>query len=164
MNTFKWNLNCEDGQHTVMLQQLGSPRDPMQLYVDGEKTDLSIKPKSLFVKIEYAFTCGGQPALLLVFGNKVDLVFQGVFQSAKKKYDSKNAFPIWIPLLMSLLNLFALVVSKGISISILMSLSSSLLVYVLMITPFSSRKGKLLEFALITILNWAIAIYAPMIF
>ena len=163
MNTFKWILKCEDGNHSIVLQQLGTPRDPMQLYVDGEKTELSMK-KTLFVKFEHVFICGGEPVLLLVFGNKADLVFRNKLQTANKKYDSKNKIPQWFVIALSLLNLLLPIFFKVQVMSALMSVSSSILVYLFSITPFLSKIEKISKSTLITVLNGAIAILASMVF
>ena len=163
-NTFKWILNCVDGKHTVVLQQLSSPREPMQLYVDGERTDISRKNKSPFVIIKHSFTCVGEPALLLIFGNKVDLVFQGMLQTAKKKYDFRNIIPGWILILTLLLNAIPLIVSKWNSLSLMMSFSCCVLVYLFSLNPIYSRKEKWLRIVLFTLLNWGIAIACLMLF
>ncbi len=157
MNTFKWTLKCQDGTHTVILQQLGSPREPMQLYVDGEKTELQKSKKSIFVNIKHEFTCGEETALLLVYGNQADLVFQGTLQTAKKKYDFKNKIPLAVVLLIMLINLPAMIVSGWETMSVIMTVASTLLIYLFSITPFSSRKEKIMKFVLFTVLNWLIA-------
>lgn len=159
MNQLKWTLKFDQGEHVVILNRGVNIRDPMSLTLDGEViAQLAIPQSSILAKLEYSFTCEGEQVLLVLFGNKADLVFRGAFQSNQKKYQPNHRVPLWTVAIVIALNLLAPILIGHSGISWIMAAASSVLAFFYSFIPFYSKPGKLIRMLVFLLLNWGIAL------
>lgn len=107
-SVMRWNVKCSDGNHRVSVKLGDTMRDGKKLYIDGEYVEAILyTEKSIIPKQEYEFECGGDKLILVTHSNKIDLVHNGMLQTAKIAYDTKSFLPIWIRAVLVLLTLFS---------------------------------------------------------
>ena len=160
----KWILKCDEFEHVVVLNRGINVRDPMSLTLDGEViAQLTIPQSSVLAKLEYTFACEGEQVLLVVFGNKADLVFRNTYQSNQKKYQKKHQLPVWALAIVIALNLLAPILIGKSGISWTMAAASSVLALFHSVTPFYSKLGKLARMLIFLLLNWGVAFSASFI-
>lgn len=159
MNALVWTLKFENVEHKVVLNRGINPRDPMSLTVDGKiiASQLVIPKSSIIAKLEYSFTCEDEKVLLVVYGNKADLVFRNKWQLTQKEYHSKNNLPIWVICLTIFLNVLAPILVGRSYISWLMTFSTTVLLLIYPTNPFYALKGKIARVLTFLLLNWLIA-------
>ncbi|MBQ8440447.1 MAG: hypothetical protein IJX19_07290 [Clostridia bacterium] len=158
MKQLKWVLKFEQSEHVVILNRGVNIRDPMSLTLDGEViAQLAIPQSSILAKLEYSFTCEGEQVLLVLFGNKADLVFRGAFQSNQKKYQPNHRVPLWAVAIVVALNILASVLVGKNLMSWFMAIASSVLALFYSMIPFYSKPGKWIRMLLFLLLNWSVA-------
>lgn len=159
MSTKKWIISCKEKEHSIVLNTGANIRDSMSLVMDGKViAQLTIPSSSIIAKLEYSFMCEDEPVKIVVFGNNADLVFQETYQSSKKPYTPNYSMGMVFTIALIVINLLAPVVSVGSVISIVTAFACIVLSWVFSITPFLTKKEKLIRSALIVLLNFGIAI------
>ncbi len=153
-----WKIQGKTSEHTVVLNRGVNIRDTMSLVLDGKKiATLQIPSSSLIAKMEYTFTCEDEPVTLVLFGQKADLVANGIFQDSKRKYTGNSKIGWWFFVLMTLLNFAAAFVFQWRLIACAMAAACSVLTGVTMLSPFQSKARKVIFSFLLLLWCWGIA-------
>ena len=86
---YDWNVVTQDGeQHTVCCRVQSSVRGPLEVSVDGNYLQtLQYSGKSIVPLMEEEIWCGGEALLLVICGNRVDLVQKGRMINTKIPYE-----------------------------------------------------------------------------
>ena len=149
-----WSVVCGDNKHVISLNRGVNVRDPMSLVVDGKIIANLVIPSSSFVaKLEHSFECDGESMKIVVFGNKADLVYQGIYQGSKKAYTSDYELNVWLKIVFVLANIVPVFLNFGSYTSVIMPLACIALSWACSVTPLTSKKDKILRLTLILLLN-----------
>lgn len=158
MGTVSWKISGKSGEHKITLNRGVNIRDSMSLVMDGNIiATLQIPSSSIIAKLEYTFLCEEIPVTVVVFGNKAELIYQGVYQGSKKKYGGNPKIGLWYLILLILLNVAVAIITHRTIIALTMCVACIVLSWVVWLSPFQSKSQKILKTVLILLLNLVIS-------
>ena len=166
----RWNVNCSDGKHRIAVRLGATMRDGKKLYIDEEYVAAILyTEKSIIPKQEYEFECGGDKLILVTHSNKIDLVHNGMLQTAKIAYDNKSFLPIWIRVALVILTLISAMVLPICNFKLLyttdliqqvlaisMSVASALILMSSLSNPFIAKTKRILYSILCVAWSWGL--------
>jgi len=74
--TYSWEIDCDDGIHTVDISLHSAWTTTFDVLVDGEHILSTSEDKRVWNKLE--IPCGGEVLLLVYFGARMDIVHRGM--------------------------------------------------------------------------------------
>ena len=166
IEAYKWIIDTSEGQHKVNVEIGTTFRQPMNLYVDSKKIATIKQSKyRLIPRFEYPFLCGEENLLLVLHGNKLDVVQNNYLINAKIEYCPKAILPWWYIIMLQFLNFFSFLLpfimgENGallpfeIFCGVVMIFSCAVLIVNFATSPFFSKKRKILLSFLPTIASW----------
>ena len=174
----EWTVETSTGTHVVKLKMGDSSRKPMSLYLDNRHVEtITYNGISLIPQMEYRFSCEDETITLVLYGSKVDLVYNDIFVNKKINYSTDETIsPVFKGIVLAsvissffvfyILNFvfgeFAL--RTAYMIAALGILMCTLLSYYQMTSPFNSSKKKKISGLLMILMSWVIVIGVMMFF
>ena len=177
-NEHRWQIETLDGKHEIRVKMGNSSRDSMEVFLDNRRVDtVKFSGTALIPSMEYNFACGEERITLVLYGNKLDIVYNGKFINSKTEYNPEKKTPIIYRIFMVALALSAIAVlyitramfgAPSGNLSDILSLAmiglSALISYNNVTSPFYSKKKKFLFGILGAVWAWAIAFLISIVF
>lgn len=156
---FQWEVLTDDGaKHTICCKLLQSTmRQPIDVFVDEKLVEtIQYSGKSIWPTMQHKISCGGENLLLVIHGNRMDLVQKGQLVHSHIKYDTTQVLSMLHRVLLTAVSFCSLVPSVFIVhnimpefmiltfwLSLMVCLScGTLLMQLLSTSPFYTKEQK----------------------